>query len=59
MSRFDSTKPVSLGDAFRTGAVNFKGKKLEEKQLTQKPKAEVNTDELRKLLQESLSTKEE
>ena len=52
-------KPVSLGDAFKTGAVNFKGKKLEEKSYQQKPKAEVNTDELRKLLQESLGKKEE
>lgn len=52
-------KPVSLGDAFKTGAVNFKGKKLEEKPYQQKPKAEVDTNELRKLLQESLGKKEE
>ena len=52
-------RPVSLGDAFKTGAVNFKGKRLDDKHNQQKPKAEVNTDELRKLLQESLGTKEE
>ena len=48
-------KPVSLGDAFKTGAVNFKGKKLDDKPKQQSPRAEVNTDELRKLLQESLA----
>ncbi len=50
-------KPISLGEAFKSGAVNFKGKKLEEKR-GQEPapkKAEVNTEELRKLLQESLA----
>ena len=55
----DEAKPVSLGDAFKTGAVNFKGRKLEEKPSQQKQKVEVNTDELRKLLEESLGKKEE
>lgn len=54
-----SVKSVSLDDAFKTGAVNFKGKKLEDKPKQPKQKTEVNTDELRKLLQESLGKKEE
>ena len=42
-------QPVSLGEAFGGGAVDFKGKKKEER-----PKKEVNTAELRKILEESL-----
>ena len=54
-----SAKSISLDDAFKVGAVNFKGKKLEDKPKQSKQKTEVNTDELRKLLQESLGKKEE
>jgi len=42
-------RPVSLGEAFGQGAVGFKGRKPKLQQ-----KKEVNTEELRKILEESL-----
>ena len=57
-NNFEKPRPVSMGEAFRSGPVNFKGKRLEDKP-QQKPKVEVNTDELRKLLEESLGKKED
>ncbi len=53
-SQASKPRPLSLGEAFKTGAVNFKGKRLEEKPISPKPKAEVNTEELRELLQKAL-----
>ena len=50
-------RPMPLSDALKSGPVNFRGKKMEPKQ-QERPKAEVNTDELRKLLEESLDKKE-
>lgn len=46
-------QPVSLNDAFSQGAVDFKGRKTGEKAQSQ-PKKEVDTAELRKILEESL-----
>ena len=43
------TQPVSLNEAFGRGSVDFKGKKREEK-----PKKEIDTTELKKILDESL-----
>ncbi len=41
----------SLAEVFKSGPVNFRGKKLDDKQRPQKDKKEVNTDELRKILE--------
>lgn len=48
---------VSLGEALKQGPINFKGKKIEEKK--EKPKIEINTDALRKALEEAMASKEE
>jgi hypothetical protein len=45
-------REVSLSDALKTGPVNFSGRKMEGKK--DKPKAEVNTNELRKALEEAM-----
>ena len=44
-------RPVSLSEAFGQGAVDFKGRKKEEQR---QPKKEVDTAELRKILEQSL-----
>lgn len=43
---------VSLNEALKQGPVNFRGKRMEEKK--ERPKAEVNTGELRKALEEAM-----
>jgi len=46
---------ISLDQALKSGPVNFHGKRLEEKR--EKAKVEVNTDELRKVLEEAMKKK--
>lgn len=46
---------LSLEEALKTGPVNFQGKRIEDKP---KHKVEVNTDELRKVLEEAMGKKE-
>jgi hypothetical protein len=46
---------ISLSEALTHGAVNFKGRKLDTKEKKEdRPKAEVNSEELRRLLDEAL-----
>lgn len=47
---------LSFNDALKQGPVNFRGKKLEDKR--EKPKVEVNTNELKKVLEEAMGKKE-
>ena len=49
------SRPVSLDEAFSRDTVDFRGNKKNSNQ----PKKEVNTEELRKILQKSLEKKEE
>ena len=46
-------EPASLSKAFNEGPVNFKGRKIVKEDRYQ-PKKEVDTAELRKILEESL-----
>ncbi|MDP3697588.1 MAG: type IV secretion system DNA-binding domain-containing protein [Candidatus Taylorbacteria bacterium] len=46
---------LSFDDAIRQGPVNFRGKRMAEER-KEKPKAEVNTGELRKALEEAMKT---
>jgi len=47
------TRPgISLNDALKQGPVNFRGRRIEERK--ERPKVEVNTDELRKALEEAM-----
>ena len=50
-------KPVSLDDALKSGPVNFRGKKIEQKR--ERPKIEVNTGELKKILEEAMGGEKE
>ena len=50
-----SLRPLSLSDALKHGPVDFKGRKIEPKPA--RPKVEVDTDSLRKILEESLGNK--
>ena len=45
-----------MRDAFKQGAVNFRGKRIEER--PPKPKVEVNSDELKKVLEEAMGNKD-
>ena len=47
--------PVSLNEALKTGPVNFRGHRIEERP---KQRIEVNTDELRKILEEAMGKKD-
>ncbi|MDO8496809.1 MAG: type IV secretion system DNA-binding domain-containing protein [bacterium] len=47
---------LSFDDALRQGPVNFRGKKIEGKR--ERPKVEVNTDALKKVLEEAMGKKE-
>jgi len=50
---FHGSKPgLSLDDALQSGPVNFHGKKIEHKR--ERPKVEVNTGELKKILEEAM-----
>ncbi len=51
-------KPESLGNAFRGGAVDFRGRRIENRPKDNKPKKEVDTSELKKILEETLKSKE-
>jgi len=51
-----SRQGISMQDAFKQGAVNFRGRKIEER--SPKPKVEVNSDELKKVLEEAMGNKE-
>lgn len=46
----------SLDETLRQAPVNFRGKRIEERK--EKPKVEVNTDELRKVLEEAMGKKD-
>ncbi len=48
---------LSLDQALRQGPVNFRGRRIEERK--ERPKAEVNTDELRKVLEEAMADSKE
>jgi hypothetical protein len=50
------SRGISLNDALRQGPVNFRGKKIEDRK--EKPKVEVNTDELRKALEDAMKPQE-
>lgn len=56
-------KPASLGDALRGGPVDFRGRRIENRPKENKPadprKKEVDTAELKKILEETLGKKEE
>ncbi|MDP3696535.1 MAG: TraM recognition domain-containing protein [Candidatus Taylorbacteria bacterium] len=47
---------LSFDDAVRQGPINFRGKRIEEKH--ERPKVEVNTNDLRKALEEAMGDKE-
>ena len=47
---------LSLNEAFKDSPVNFRGQKMEERK--ERPKVEVNTNELRKVLEEAMGKKE-
>ena len=47
---------LSFDDALRQGPINFRGKKIEGKR--ERPKVEVNTDALKKVLEEAMGKKE-
>jgi len=47
---------LSLDQVLKAGPVNFHGKKIEERK--ERPKVEVNTDELKKVLEEAMGKKE-
>jgi len=47
---------LSFSDALRQGPVNFRGRKIEDKR--ERPKVEVNTDALKKVLEEAMGKKE-
>ena len=51
-------KPMSLSEAFERGPVDFKGRKLASKTVASRPKVEINVDELRKVLEESMGKNE-
>ena len=51
-----SRQGISMRDAFKQGAVNFRGKRIEER--PPKPKVEVNSDELKKVLEEAMGNKD-
>ena len=47
---------LSFNDALRQGPVNFRGKRIEEKK--ERPKVEVDTSALKKVLEEAMGKKE-
>lgn len=47
---------LSFDDALRQGPVNFRGRKIEDKK--ERPKVEVNTDALKRVLEEAMGKKE-
>ena len=47
---------LSFSDALRQGPVNFRGRRIEDKR--ERPKVEVNTDALKKVLEEAMGKKE-
>lgn len=49
-----AVKSVSLSEAIERGPVDFRGRKLTSKTVTPRPKVEINVDELRKVLEESM-----
>ncbi len=46
------SRETSMGEAFKSGPMNFRGRRIEERK--EKPKVEVNTDELKKALEEAM-----
>ena len=57
--RRPAPKPASMGTALRGGAVDFRGRRMEDKPKENKPKKEVDTSELKKILEETLGKKQE
>lgn len=49
-------QPLSLNQALKEGPVNFRGKRFDER--PERPKVEVNTNDLRKALEEAMKTGE-
>lgn len=47
----DSSRPISLADALKQGAVDFRGRRIEKKE--ERKKIEIDTEGLRKILEDS------
>ncbi|OGM96579.1 MAG: hypothetical protein A3B86_00750 [Candidatus Yanofskybacteria bacterium RIFCSPHIGHO2_02_FULL_38_22b] len=53
----EQPRPVSLNQALREGPVNFRGRRMDERK--ERPKVEVNTNDLRKALEEAMGGNEQ